>query len=451
MDNSKSDQIKLLLDEALSLNSSERKKFLDEKCRDDGELKKEVLSLLSTLEKTDDFLEKYLDSSNSSSFTDTLIGKNIGPYLIEGIAGKGGMGVVYKGIRNDNEFHQKVAIKIIGYGMNSEYLLKRFHIERQTLANLQHPNITRLLDGGKTTEGLPYLVMEFIEGIPISKYAEQNHLTIEKRLNLFLKVCDAIQYAHQNLVVHRDIKPGNILVNERGIPKLLDFGIAKIMDENLMGENEGLTRTNMFNFTPEFASPEQINGGKITTATDIYSLGVLLFNLLTNTLPYRFQGNSITSLSKLVNSENVYRPSEVLLKKPVRNEKDRESYTDEISGKQLKGDLDKIVMKAMHKDPSRRYLSAEQLSEDIRRYLNDLPVTAQGDSKSYIFFKFIRRHKIGVLSTSFFILLLVASLIVIAWQANRTQIEMQKAKIEAAKAEKVSEFLQKMLASADPL
>ncbi len=454
LENKRSDKIKDLLDEALALSPSERESFLDKNCEDDPVLKKEAISLLKSLETTEDFLEKYLDGENKKedTFTDNLIGKNIGSYLIEGIAGRGGMGVVYRGIRNDDEFDHKVAIKIIGYGLNSEYLLKRFQIERQTLANLQHPNITRLLDGGRTAEGLPFLVMEYIEGIPITKYAVQNKLNIEDRLKIFLKVCEAVQYAHQNLIIHRDIKPGNILVNNLGIPKLLDFGIAKIMDENLLEGNEVLTRTNLLNFTPEFASPEQILGEKITTSSDIYSLGVLLYNLLTDSLPYRFKGTSITSLSKIISDEDYLKPSEAVQKKlsEQQNQISQESIKPEILCKKLKGDLDKIVLKSMHNEPARRYRSVEQLAEDIRRYLSGLPVLAQGDSKSYIFLKFIQRHKAGVLSTTLFLLLLITSVIIIVWQANLTKIEMNKAKIEAIKAEKVSMFLQKMISSADP-
>ena len=442
---------KQIFDEALNLDTSQRKVFLDEKCGDDLELKKEVLSLLNSLENTIDFLEAPITISevDKDIFSDPYIGKQIGSYIIDGEAGVGGMGIVYTGKRNDKEFEQKVAIKILKHGITSEYLLKRFQIERQTLANLQHQNIARLLDGGRTSDGLPYLVMEFIDGIPITEYSTQNKLNIEERLKLFREVCTAVQYAHQNLVIHRDLKPGNILVAKNGIPKLLDFGIAKLIDEDLVDNNESLTRTGVWHLTPEYASPEQIKGEKITTASDVYSLGVLLYQILTGVQPYKISTNSHAAISKIITEENVKKPSERVLQ-IIESQKQKGFLNSEKFSNSLKGDLDNIILKAMHKDPARRYASVEQFSEDIRRHLSGLPVIAQKDSNTYRLSKFIQRHKVGFAASVGFIVFLIASLIAIIWQANIAAVERDNAKLEAQKVESVNNFLQEMLSSVDP-
>jgi serine/threonine-protein kinase len=444
-------KVRELFDEASNLSAEERELYLTSKCADDPELKKEVQSLFNSFENTKDFLEEPLTivEQNKSNFVDPYIGKQIGNYIIDGEAGIGGMGIVYTGKRNDKEFEQKVAIKILKHGITSEYLLKRFQIERQTLANLQHQNIARLLDGGRTSDGLPYLVMEFVDGIPITEYCNENKLDIAKRLNLFREVCTAVQYAHQNLVIHRDLKPGNILVTKDGIPKLLDFGIAKLIDEELVDNNEGLTRTGVWHLTPEYASPEQIKGEKITTASDIYSLGVLLYQILTGIQPYNITNNSPSAISKVITEERILKPSERIIQSSKIKANDQFINPDKISAN-LKGDLDNIVLKAMHKDPLKRYVSVEQFSEDIRRHLIGLPVIAQKDSASYRLSKFIQRHKVGFVSSVGFIVFLIASLIAIIWQAKVASNERDKAKLEAQKVETVNKFLQDMLSSVDP-
>ena len=433
------------------LDAKERELYLTQKCADDPELKKEILSLFNSLGNTIDFLEEPLTivEQNKNSFVDPYIGKQIGNYIIDGEAGVGGMGIVYTGKRNDNEFEQKVAIKILKHGISSEYLLKRFQIERQTLANLQHQNIARLLDGGRTADGLPYLVMEFIDGIPITECCNQKKLNIEEKLKLFREVCNAVQYAHQNLIVHRDLKPGNILVTKDGVPKLLDFGIAKLIDEELVDNNEGLTRTGVWHLTPEYASPEQIKGDKITTASDIYSLGVLLYQILTGYQPYKISNNSPSVISKIITEEKVQKPSEKVKEKAEITNEANIFHPEKISN-QLKGDLDNIVSKAMNKDPLRRYVSVEQFSEDLRRHLAGLPVIAQKDTAGYRLSKFIQRHKVGFVSSIGFIVFLIASLIAIIWQANIAASERDKALSEALKVENVNKFLQDMLSSVDP-
>lgn len=444
-------KIRELFDKASNLNAVEREVFLNQECANELELKKEILSLLDSLENTKDFLEEALTivEQNKNNFTDPYINKQIGNYLIDGEAGVGGMGIVYTGRRNDKEFEQKVAIKILKHGITSEYLLKRFQIERQTLANLQHQNIARLLDGGRTIDGLPYLVMEFIDGIPITEFCHQKKLSLEEKLKLFREVCTAVQYAHQNLIVHRDLKPGNILVTKDGIPKLLDFGIAKLIDEELVDNNEDLTRTGVWHLTPEYASPEQIKGEKITTASDIYSLGVLLYQILTGYQPYKISNNSPAAISKIITEEIIQKPSEKVKDKSREHAESNLFLNDKISN-QLKGDLDNIVLKAMHKDPARRYVSVEQFSEDIRRHLSGLPVIAQKDTAGYRLSKFIQRHKVGFISSVGFIVFLIINLIAIIWQANIAANERDKAKLEAQKVETVNKFLLDMLSSVDP-
>ncbi len=456
MDKQRFSKTQELFDKALEMNISEREMFLTEICKDDLELKNEVLSLLKSLDSNDDFLEKPLEVTAESSelLKDPFIGKQIGKYIIDSEAGFGGMGIVYVGLRNDEEFEQKVAIKILKHGITSDYLLKRFQIERQTLANLQHRFIAKLLDGGSTDEGLPYLVMEYIEGIPITKYCDKNNLSVDERLELFIKVCLAVQYAHQNLIIHRDIKPGNILVIDDGTPKLLDFGIAKLIDEDLMEDDGGLTKTGVWHLTPEYSSPEQINGERITTASDIYSLGVLLYKILTGEQPYKITSSSPIAISKIIEEKNIIKPSEKVKQatgvNPENDKIEIHSVNYEKISPLLKGDLDNIILKAMDKDPERRYASVEQFSEDLKRYLIGLPVIAQKDTTTYRLKKFITRHKIGFSSSIGFALLLIISLIAISWQANVASKERDKAKVEAQKTEAVNTFLQGMLSSVDP-
>lgn len=292
--------------------------------------------------------------------------------------------------------------------------------------------------------------MEFIEGIPITDYCSENNLSIHERLKLFSTVCSAVQYAHQNLIIHRDIKPGNILVNTHGRPKLLDFGIAKLLDETIMLENAELTQTKMWHLTPEYASPEQILGKNITTSSDIYSLGVLLYQLLTGCLPYKITNNSPLAISKIITEDKIIKPSEI--------QKTKESSGDFATCKEgnvkisklLRGDLDNIILKAMHKDPAQRYISAQEFMDDISRYLNGLPVNARQDTIPYRFSKFVKRHKVGVGLFILFNIMIFFSIAAIIYQGEIAAEERDKAKIENKKFEKVNSFLQQMLSSVDP-
>ena len=336
--------------------------------------------------------------------------RRIGPYRVSRQIGAGGMGAVLLASRDDDEFRQQVAIKLIRRGMDTAQALTRFRQERQILARLEHPYIARLFDGGRTADGLPYLVMEFIDGEPITDWCARAHRTIDERITLFRKVCAGVQFAHQNLVVHRDLKPANILVAADGTPKLLDFGIAKLLDED--DESPGLTATGVRLLTPDYASPEQVRGEPITTATDIYSLGAVLFELLTGKKPHRLQGHSSLEIEKAICMDETPRPSAVTANAAARRE--------------LQGDLDTIILRAMSKEPTRRYASAEQLSEDLRRYLEGRPVQAQPDTFRYRTGKFLRRNRAPVLAAALVFLSLSAGIAYATYQANLARQRFQQ-------------------------
>ena len=446
--------LKAIFEKALSLDEVEREKYFKNLSSKEKKYIEEVRSLIDSYQSTEDFLEIASNQQEIFSFDKNqphpLIGKRIGQYTIEKEIGIGGMGIVFTAVRADKEFKQKVAIKILKQGLTTKYLIKRFENERQILANLQHPNIAKLFDGGKTIDGLPYLVMEYIEGTPITEYCSNNNLNIEEKLKLFTTVCSAVQYAHQNLIIHRDLKPGNILVTAEGRPKLLDFGVAKLLDESLVQENIKLTQTKMMHLTPEYASPEQINGDNITTASDVYSLGVILYQLLTGEQPYQVNSSSPLAISKIISEEKIVRPSEILKIKKTKEGTLQKLNISEKSLSKLKGDLDNIVLKAMHKDVSQRYISVQELIDDINRYLKGLPVKARKDTLGYRFTKFVQRHKVGVALFILFNIIILTSIAAVIYQGRIAARERDKAKTENQKYEKVNEFLTRILSSVDP-
>ena len=390
-------------------------------------------------------------------------GRSIGSYRIISAIGHGGMGAVYLAVRDDDEFKKRVAIKLLRRGMATDDLVRRFRNERQILASIDHPNIAKLLDGGTTDEGLPYFLMEYVEGEPIDRYCDGHGLSVGERLELFRAVCAAVHFAHQNLVVHRDLKPGNILVTADGVVKLLDFGIAKLLRPELYADGAGATQLEERLLTPEYASPEQARGDVITTASDVYSLGVLLYELLTGHPPYRLSGLSLHEVSRVIGEVDPRKPSTVIGEVEERAQADgtttkvtpefvsrtREGRPDKLR-RRLVGDLDAIVMKAMRKEPQRRYGSAEQLSEDIRRHLDGLPVSARKGTLSYNAGKFVRRHRVGVVMAAASVVALIAFSAVLAVQSTRLARERDRAAREAAKAQAVSAFLQETLSSANP-
>ena len=358
-----------------------------------------------------------------------IIGQHIGPYHVVSEIGRGGMGAVYRALRDDGEFKSQVAIKVISHGIDSDLLLERFRTERQIQARLSHPNITRLLDGGTTENGLIYFVMEYIEGQPLTLYCDSHKLPVTERLKLFRKVCDAVSYAHQNLIVHRDLKPDNILVSEDGTPKLLDFGIAKLLDFSEDGADA--TKTMMQIATPAYASPEQIRGEQVGIATDVYSLGVLLYELLTGKRPYRLESMRWEESARVICERDATRPSLVVSTKTADSAETQRisrfrSTTVEGLRKRLAGDLDKIVSLAMRKDPARRYRSVDQLSEEIQRHLDGRPVQARGDSITYKGSKLVRRHKLASALTLALTLLLIAASAVAMWQAHRLSARLDE-------------------------
>lgn len=432
MDPERYRQVKDLLNRALDVPPEERSSFLDTETSD-AELRAEVQSLLESMTAAGDFLDEPILGCSSA---DTLSpGTRIGFYRIDSKIGHGGMGAVYLAFRADDQFKKKVAIKLIRRGMDTDFIVRRFRTERQILASLDHPNIGRLIDGGATEEGLPYFVMEYIEGKPLHEYCDELKLSISERLILFRRVCDAVQYAHSNLIVHRDLKPSNILITNDGTPKLLDFGIAKLLDAEMAPTKLDPTASMFRMMTPEYASPEQVRGEIVTTASDVYSLGVILYELLSGHRPYRFVSRAPHDIEQAICTEEPDRPSTAV----GRSEGDgRGSVTPEAVGaaregsperlrRRLRGDLDNIVLKALRKEPQRRYESVEQLSADLRRHLQGMPVTARKDTLSYRATKFIGRHKAGVAAAVLLFASLIGGATAALWQARIATIERDRA------------------------
>ncbi len=379
--------------------------------------------------------------------------KSIGPYQIIRKMGQGGMGAVYLGVRVDQDFKKHLAIKVIRTGMDSDEIVARFRRERQILASLDHPNIAHLIDAGTTDDGLPYFVMEYVQGRPLTEYCDSHKLTVRERLELFRSVCSAVQSAHQNLVVHRDLKPANILVTSDGKAKLLDFGIAKLLNPDIYSGELPPTATDMRVMTPEYASPEQVRGDPVGTSSDVYSLGVILFELLSGRRPYQFTSNNQAEIFRVISEEEPRKPSTAVTHE--RNaDTDRLSTlrggTPEKLQKELRGDLDNIVLMALRKEPQRRYASAEALSEDIRRYLEGHPVAASKGTWSYRAEKYVRRHKAAVAAAAVVSVLLIAFSIVVSIQNVRVASERDAARKAEQKAVAVTEFLVNLFETNDP-
>jgi eukaryotic-like serine/threonine-protein kinase len=387
--------VRRTLEGALETDPAERARYLDQACAGDVELRREVESLLESNDQaTGVFLTgqaiHQVSGFAAGTSSETLQGRHIGPYLVTEEIGHGGMGTVYRAVRDDDQYHQQVAIKVVRGGLGDRLAIQRFKAERQILATLDHANIARLLDGGATEDGRPYVVMEYIEGLPIDEYADARGLNLRERLKLFRTVCSAVAFAHQRLVIHRDIKPANILVTQSGDPKLLDFGIAKILDDEQLGQAGEATVTMVRLMTPEYASPEQVRGDPVTTAADVYSLGVVLYGLLTGRRPYRANSKSSRDIIQAVLETEPEKPS--------------------AANRRLSGDLDNIVLKALRKEPERRYASVEQFSDDIRKHLEGMPVSARPDTLAYRGSKFVRRHKWAVIAASLAVLALLAGM-----------------------------------------
>jgi tetratricopeptide (TPR) repeat protein/tRNA A-37 threonylcarbamoyl transferase component Bud32 len=438
-------RIREVFAEAHRLPSGARSAYLDSACSGDNELRKEVASLVAALEKADDVFQpiphSLISTASNEETPGRLIGTLLGSYRIVRQIGSGGMGEVYEAIRDDGRFQRRVAVKFIRSTLARGEMIRRFEAERSLLAALQHPNIAQLIDAGTTDDGLPYLIMEYVDGVRIDEFCDVHQLSIAERLRLFRVVCAAVQFAHQRLVVHRDIKPGNILVTVDGSPKLLDFGIAKLLRED--GAPGEKTQTGLEFMTPDYASPEQLRGEHATTVSDVYALGMLLYKLLTGQKPYEFRSALPFDMSQTILNAEPTRPSV-------------KAVTITVAGtpaarvrRALSGDVDAIVLMALRKEPDRRYRAAQDISDDIGRYLEHHPVTARRGEARYRAGKFIRRHRTASIAMVFVALTLIGGVGGVVWQAEQAQRERDIARIEVTKAKRINEFLQQMIAESD--
>jgi eukaryotic-like serine/threonine-protein kinase len=435
-----------ILESALDRPAAERDALVAEACGGDDELRRTVGELLAQSAR-DEFLDPPLPAAAHALLgeveAEERVGTRVGRYRVESVVAVGGMGTVYRAAPADGGDDRPVALKLIRPGMCTDEMRRRFHRERRLLANLDHPSITRLLDGGTTDDGAPFLVMEFVHGERIDRWCESQSLSIDERLALFRRICAAVHFAHQNLVVHRDLKPSNVLVTPSGEPKLLDFGIAKLLAPPTGDRTPDATLTAALAMTPEYSSPEQIRGEPITTASDVYALGVILYELLAGARPYRLEPGRRFEAERIVCEVEPPRPSAVATTAEAR--------------RRLRGDLDNIVRKAMSKDPRGRYASADELSADVGRFLEGAPVLAHPPSRAYVLAKLVRRRPLGVAAALAIFGLVAAFAVSAALFATRLDHERRDAiaareRESAARrdAERVSAFMQDLLGSASP-
>ena len=489
MDRKKRQAVEEIFEAALDRPRAEWAAFLSDACGGDSELRGEVEALLSAHSRTSGLLDdepsgpaaggtggsarptpEHEAGPMSGETTEAPVGSVVGAYRISHEIGRGGMGVVYLAERADGQFKQRVSLKMIRRGPETTELSRRFEAERQILAALSHPNIAALIDGGVAEDGRPYLVMEYVEGVPIDVYCDRNRLGVKRRLKLFCTVARAVQHAHRNLVVHRDLKPSNILVTPEGHVKLLDFGIAKILDPTFMDGGAPETRTGLRLMTPEYASPEQVRAEPVTTATDVYALGVVLYELLTGRRPFQLIGRTPAEAERIITEEEPARPSEVISRSMAtpavsdgQGEADGDGakrLTDPISlardtepqrlRRELRGDMDRIVLMALRKEPERRYASAEQMAEDVERYLDGQPVIAQDDSAVYRTAKFVGRHKAGVAAAAMVAVALIAGAASATIGMVRATRAEAIARTEAETSRQVSDFLVELFEVSDP-
>jgi serine/threonine-protein kinase len=444
-------EVESLFHEALALDPAAQREFLDRRCADDSQLRREVERLIRHDGHGDDLLASGAWKDAVSRVAESVVdgeadplaqpGAPIGRYRLVAPIAAGGMGTVWRAERTDGQFVQSVAVKLIKRGMDTDDLLLRFRNERQVLANLDHPNIARLLDGGATEDGRPFLVMEHIEGVPIDRYCIDHALDIRQRLRLFQRVCSAVHEAHKNLIIHRDLKPGNILVTADGEPKLLDFGIAKLLEPTGAG-SPSITANGMRLLTPRYASPEQVRGGPITTASDVYSLGVLLYELLTGRSPYAPATASRRELEAAILETTPLRPSLAVTRNwgstadsgaPADPHARRPPTRSQLR-RVLRGDLDTIVLKALAKSPADRYESVAALVDDLERHLNAQPITAAAEPLTTLVRKFVRRHRGTVITATIVAAVIVGAGAIATWLAVR---ETQAREV----AESINRFL----------
>ena len=440
MDPKTEDRIAEIIEAALERDPAERAQFLNEACREDAHLRAEIESLLAFQEKAREFIEAPAYEMVSRLFVENKgalkPGQLVGDYKVVSLLGEGGMGEVY--LVEDTKLERQVAIKVVKRAVGFATVLRHSYKEERILAGLTHPNIGRLYGAGITSSGLPYFVMEYVDGRQLDRYCREEHLSIQERLAVFRKICAAVTYAHQNLIIHRDIKPANIRVTPDGEPKLLDFGIAKLLDPETSNVRE-MTMTFAAVMTPEYASPEQVRGENMTTASDVYSLGVVLYEILTGQRPYRLKTRTPIEIARTITDQEPTRPSTAVARS------DGEAKSQIANPKTLRGDLDNIVLKALRKEPARRYASVAQFSDDIHRYLDGLPVTARKGTLNYRAVKFIRRNKLAVAAAGVVVAAITIGLVVALWQAQIARRQRDFAQHETLKSEQINTFLQRML------
>lgn len=430
-------QIERLFETALEQPPQFREAWLAEACLDPG-LRHEVAQMLSAREQVAHFLEEpaHVFAESLLANDEATKPRRVGPYRLLSEISRGGMGVVYLAERADGQYEQQVAVKVLRRILFAGELHRRFLAERQILASLKHPNIARLLDGGVTEEGQPYFVMEYVEGLSIDAFCRTHSLSLEDRLRLFITVCEAVRYAHQKLIVHRDLKPMNILVAQDGRVKLLDFGIAKLLDAEAAAS---ATQTGMHLMTPEYASPEQVSGAPISTASDVYQLGLLLYELLVGQPAVAFETRALAEIARVVCQEEPLPPSQAV-----------DGKEGSIRPKRLRGELDAMVTNALRKEPERRYASAGLLAEDLQRYLDGRPVQAHADTLGYRLRTFVRRNKAVVTAGVLVVLLLMGYAATVSIQARTIAAERNRTQASVVQAERVQAFLIGLFEQADP-
>ncbi len=431
--------LKNVFNEAIELAPDQRRAYLSALRLDEKTLSEELSELLVSEKGSADFLKKPLEVNFDLPVAQSFVGAEIGHYKIVGEIGRGGMGAVYEAVRQDKDFEQRVAIKLTGNGFLNDEFRRRFNNERQILAALEHPNIVRLFDGGILLNQTPYFVMEYVEGAAINRYCREESVDLEEKLQLFLQVCAAVQYAHQQLIVHRDLKPSNILVTKNGQVKLLDFGIAKTLNADAQ------TQTANAPHTPAYASPEQIKGEAITTLSDVYSLGIILYELLTEKTPAQIYRTSELGLPQAI-CETEPKPSAAAVENGKRKVENAEtesagSQLSTLNSQLLRGDLDNIVLKALQKEKEFRYNSVEQFADDIKNYLNGLPVKAHPQSFEYRASKFIKRNRLAVSLAAVAVLLIAGGVVATIWQSFEARRQQQIAEQNFNQVRKIANSL----------
>lgn len=460
-------QIKDILAAVLEMDAAERRPFLD-RSKVDPAMRAEIESLMHFEDESANLMQLSAVEFSKDFIEDdgALSGQQVGPYQVIRELGHGGMGAVYLADRIDGKFQQRVAVKLLKREMNTSALRRHFEQEREILASLEHPNIARLLDAGTTDDKIPYLAMEYVDGQPIDEYCNSHDLDLTARLELFRTVCSAVDFAHRNLIVHRDLKPSNIIVTGDGTPKLLDFGISKILSADI---GNAATITKLGVMTPGYASPEQLRNESVTTSTDVYSLGVILYELLSGHRPFETKEGNLgdiyqavieidppppSSISETITRELENMPPTVIdngYEYTSRNEmRHTAGQSAAIKAQDLQGDLDNIVIKALKKEPERRYRSAETFAEDIKRHLDGLPVTARPDTFTYRAEKFVKRNRFTVVAGSLILIAIIAGIVATLWQARVAAAERDRAQFEAKKSRKINDYMLGVLNFSNP-